>query len=444
MIRSPQKKQQSHWTHHHQQLIGLGFFRITVGFMLCRHALSFVQHYWNDGFYLNKFYVPYWTWFPLPSEAMYVAVLALMMLCSGLIIIGYHTRWALVGGCSLGWFHLLLNEYWYRHNRYFLLLCLFLLCFSPSHQVLSVDSWRKKYPDIGPSWTSTLIRIQMTLIYLASAFSKTLDHDWASGKVLADRGLLWAKQLGSEASPWLVNLLSNPTLWKVATLKALSTEYFLAAALWFPQTYRLAIWIGIIFHGYIETVYSVLTFSYLTVGSYFLVISSHGQNRRIWYNPEIPWQHWFVYFLVRLDWLNRLQINTHSHRDWITQDKDQRCYRGGIAIAVAGSALILTYVIAYPITWLRLLKIGMISHHPESFQSIEEKSPSGSTKARYGLALTMFLYFIFIMLCSIPAASLPSGIQFLAFSIAYNQLTFVDYTTIFLLFFFSSLSARKI
>ena len=54
---------------------------------------------------------------------------------------------------------------------------------------LSRDALASRKEPRGLGWTTFLIRVQMTLIYLASASSKTLDDAWRSGEVLKGRGL---------------------------------------------------------------------------------------------------------------------------------------------------------------------------------------------------------------------------------------------------------------
>jgi hypothetical protein len=68
-----------------------------------------------------------------------------------------------------------------------------------------------------------------------------------------------------QAPPELIEWLSNRTLWDILTALALFNEYFLALGLWLPWTRRLAIWVGVMFHGSIEISASVLAFSYLSL-----------------------------------------------------------------------------------------------------------------------------------------------------------------------------------
>ena len=82
------------WTDQIGPLERLAFFRIIVGFMLWRHAWAFIRRYFNDGFYQDKFYVPYWDWFLLPSEPMYLFILG-GAIVSGFFIIIANLRFSL-------------------------------------------------------------------------------------------------------------------------------------------------------------------------------------------------------------------------------------------------------------------------------------------------------------------------------------------------------------
>jgi hypothetical protein len=112
------------WTEAEGPPVRLAFFRVVVGFMLWRHTWAFVRRYLKDGFYRDKFYLPYWDWFPIPSETTYVIVLGLMMIAGFFIILSYKTRCALIVAFTAGGFHFFLNQFWYGNNRYFLLLSL--------------------------------------------------------------------------------------------------------------------------------------------------------------------------------------------------------------------------------------------------------------------------------------------------------------------------------
>src|SRR5262245_54777469 len=161
------------WALKEGPIVGLALFRIVVGLMVLRNLPGFAQDYASDGFYRNYFFLPYTASIPQPSEFGYVVLLAAGYLSAAALIIGWRTRAAAVATVLIVAYHFSLNQIWHRHNRYFLLLASLLVCLGPSGRALSFDASRLQVPPVGPLWTGFLIKAQMTLIYFASAVSKT-------------------------------------------------------------------------------------------------------------------------------------------------------------------------------------------------------------------------------------------------------------------------------
>lgn len=412
------KSRLTQWTEAEGPLVRLAFFRIVVGFMVWRHIWAFVRAYIKDGFYREKFYLPYWDGFPLPSETTYVILIGLMMIAGLLIIIGYKTRGALIVALTAGGFHLFLNQYWYSNNSYFMLLSLLLLCASPCDRALSLDAAKRGQHAWGHIWIFTMIRTQMTLIYLASAIAKTADPDWRSGRVLWDRGLHIAVEglrMTDEVPQALITLLSNRTFLETITIVALFSEYFLAFGLWLPWTRRLAIWVGLIFHGYIEVTDAVLAFSYLSLGTYFLVISPHKHNRIFYYNLHHHRHQFWARWMGRLDWFDKIKVVAQNSPTLRIQDVDGRWYQGWMAVCVASSALALPYVIAYPITWFRFFGTGRVNVEaaPEG-TAASFKTLMASSKARLVLIILLLGYLGFLwVVTNIPSLHMGfHGVKF--------------------------------
>lgn len=369
------------WTRRRGPLAGLACFRILVGFMVWRHLLNFIEDYLAKGFYRDKFYVPYFENWLLPSEPVFVCVLLGGMAAGLFMIVGYKTRWAVVVALASVTIHLALNQFWYRHNRYFLVLSLILLALSPCGDALSVDARKKKSAGLGLLWTSTMIRLQLTLIYFASATSKFIDDDWRTGRVLYDRavndGDNYARMTGFWNSwpafthgtvetvwGWFTAFMTSEIGWKILTAQALASEYFLGLCAWFPWTRRFAIWWALAFHGFIEARYGVGVFSYLSVGVFFLVINTTERNRIVLLNPERKLHRFWAWCALRMDWMNKLDVREAKVSAIQVRDADGRWYRGFMALAVAGSAMVIPFAVAYPVTWLRHLRLGRLKDAP--------------------------------------------------------------------------------
>ena len=388
--------------------IGLALFRIVTGLMVLRHLINYAREWSTQGFYGAAFFMPYATWIPQPTETIYLCVLVLGMLSAAFLIIGYQTRIAAVTCFLMVAYHLSLNEIWYRHNRYFLVLSLFLLCFSPSGNTLSIDATRFKLPPIGPLWTSFLLKAQMTLIYLASATSKTIDTGWRTGDVLSGRrlGPLWEAVMPD----FVTRLIPPDAAVRMMTIQALMSEFFLGIFVWFPRTRRLAIWWGIIFHGFIEVQYLVLTFTYLTLGSYFLFANLRC-GEKVWiYSEQQTSQRLIARLIPFLDWLFQIRLATHAGRGHRFVARDGTVYRGLLAWIMLGANLPILYLFFYPLSWLRFLPWGR-SREPI------ESTPTESAKCSVSwLVLWVSLYLVFLTVFNLFSSPVrlpagPSGTQ---------------------------------
>ena len=335
---------------------GLALFRIVVGLMVIRHLVDFGRDHVQQGFYADTFYLPYTPLIPQPPEAIYVLVLALGITSAAMLIVGFKTRAAAITCCLVVAYHLSLNQIWYRHNRYFLALSLLLLCLAPCTSVLSIDALRSRNSPVGPLWASFLVKAQMTLIYLASATSKSLDQAWRSGDVLTGRRL---GELWEEMVPDIVlQIVPGELGVRLLTVQALGSEFLLALCLWFRRTRRLAFWWGIIFHGFIEVQYSVLTFTYLTLGTYFLFADlRHGE--KVWLYPERRWAHGLMARAIPwFDWLFQVRLATHTGSGVRFIARNGTMYRGWLAWIMLGANLPIPFVVFYPLSWLRIFPWG--------------------------------------------------------------------------------------
>ena len=371
-----------------RSVVGLALFRIITGLMAIRQLMSYVRALPNEGFYGDYFALPYTWLIPEPTAGIYVFVLAAGIISAAALVVGYRTKAAAVVCFLMVTYHLSLNQIWYRHNRYFLVLALFLLCFAPCGRALSLDSMRLNLAPSGPIWTAFLIKVQMTLIYLASALSKTLDPGWRSGEVLAGRrlGPLWEETMPDP----LVNLIPSEAAVRMLTLQALASEFFLAVCLWFRPTRRFAIWWGIFFHGWIEFQYSVLAFTYLTLASYFLFADVRCGEKRWIYSKDSGFLRLVAAIVPLNDWLFQVRIETHSGRGQRFVDRDGTVYRGLMGWIMLAANLPLPFIFCYPLSWLRFLPWA------RSRQPVESTpSPSYSVPGTV-LAVWISLYLLFL------------------------------------------------
>ncbi|HKQ40251.1 MAG TPA: HTTM domain-containing protein [Verrucomicrobiae bacterium] len=382
------------WAQKEGQVLGLALFRILVGLMALRYLAGFARDYTGYGFYGDYFFFPYSTAIPQPSEVQYIALLIAGGISAAALIIGFHTRIAAVTTLLVVTYHFSLNEIWHRHNRYFLVLSLLLVCLAPSGRALSFDARRRRRPRIGPLWTGFLIKAQMTLIYLASAVSKTMDAAWRNGDVLEGRGLemAWARWMPGFVLDWI----PPDAAVRLITMQALASEFLLGILLWFKGTRRLAIWWGILFHGYIEVQYSVLTFTYLTLATYF-VFADLKCGKKSWvYSSQSAASVCAAKIIGWLDWLFQIRLEAYSGRKQRFVDMDGTPYGGMMGWIMLGANLPIFYPICYPLSWLRFTRWGRCR-----FSIISAPAEPGRSLRPSRIVQWMILYLAFLTPISI-------------------------------------------
>ena len=330
--------------------LSIGLFRTVVGLMAMRHLALFARDWSISGFYADTFHLPYAAWIPQPGAGVYASILALGIVSGGFLAIGCCTRAAALTCFLTVTYHLSLNEVWYRHNRYFLVLLLLLVWLSPCETALTRETLSSGRAPRGPRWTRLLIQVQMTLIYLASATSKSLDAAWRGGYVLEGRsvGDIWSSMMPG----FIVKLIPPDAGVRLLTAKALVMEFSIGTLLWFPRTRRLAIWIGIIFHGFIELQFDVLTYSYLTLATYF-VFADPEPGRKTLVLPETGRVTRLVeVVLPLLDWMFQVRLAKHARAETVFVGSDGTAHRGLAAWIQLGANLPLTYPPCYPLSWI--------------------------------------------------------------------------------------------
>jgi hypothetical protein len=179
-----------------------------------------------------------------------------MVAATGLTV-GYRTRLSAVVLLALSLFQHLVDQNFWAHHMYFMMLMLLLLAVSESDATLSVRWVREQYPVRWVAgWPVWLIKVQLSLVYFYSATAK-FNQAYLSGQVLLDRLALPA-------------FAQSPIVFQALAVGSIGLELFLAFALW-PR--RLRPWgfaAGLVLHGLIPAtmglyaglvVFSVMVFA---------------------------------------------------------------------------------------------------------------------------------------------------------------------------------------
>lgn len=206
----------------------------------------------------------------LPTDTLTIQVCyAVFILQAGLLLIGFKSRFQAI--CLLVW----LTSF---HHRNGLLIdgedtvfriFAFLLAFSPCGCRWSVDSWlyrRRSGCEVplaeGSAWALRLMQIQMTIIYVSTAWEKLNGNAWLDGTAL-----YYASRLDDVfgRGPVPDFLFNNLTALKWMTWSVLAVEVLLPIGLWIRETRRAAIVVGIVLHLSIEWMMNLFLFEWIMI-----------------------------------------------------------------------------------------------------------------------------------------------------------------------------------
>jgi len=285
----------------------LGVVRIAIGGMLLLQTLTAANALLEQGYFGDVFHMPFLPEAWVPSRSIYVAVLAARVLLAVLVMLGHWAVPAALASALLGIYALLCDRLGYHHNRYALFCFAFLLAFTPCDRTLCIP--RSNEERRGPRWAVRLAQIQVSLIYLASAGSKLLDDDWRGGRVILDRFARYGGEaIARGIPPRVVEAFSQPIVTSALAKLAISTELFLALALFSRRLRIVALWWGLMFHLTIEVTSKVELFTWLTLTTYAFFVTPDARARKFFFDPSRPRARWLARTVAGLDWFARFEI----------------------------------------------------------------------------------------------------------------------------------------
>jgi len=170
----------------------------------------------------------------------------------------------------------------------------FLLALSPCGCRWSVDNWlhRKQHGDVrsipsSSAWALRLVQLQMTMIYVSTAWEKLNGEAWLDGSAL-----YYASRLddlfGRGPVPYV--LFNNLTAMQWMTWTVLAVEVLLPVMLWFKETRRAAIVLGIGLHLSIEWMMNLFLFEWIMIAG---LLTFATRQDLVWLKSVVPaWLRW--------------------------------------------------------------------------------------------------------------------------------------------------------
>jgi hypothetical protein len=166
----------------YRHIAPLAVFRMAFGAIMLISTIRFMLRGWIADFYITpQFHFTFYgfEWIkPMGAAGMY-AVFILMALASLLILLGLFYRISIVLFFISFCYVELIDKTYYLNHYYFISIITFLLMLVPANRYFSLDVKRKPSLEVTqvPSWTITIFKFQLLLVYFFAGVSK-INHDW--------------------------------------------------------------------------------------------------------------------------------------------------------------------------------------------------------------------------------------------------------------------------
>ena len=212
-------------------------------------------------------------WAPRMASTWEIACFGVVWMAAAAgLIIGYRARLSAIVLLALSLFQHLVDQNFWAHHMYFMMLMLLLLAMSESDATLSVRWARQQYPVRWVAgWPVWLIKVQLSLVALYSATAK-FNEAYLSGQVLLDRLALPV-------------LAQSPLAIQGLAVGSIGLELFLAFALWHRTLRPWGLAAGLVLHGLIPVTMGLyaglLVFSAMVFAVYVLFLDDPCTSCRV-------------------------------------------------------------------------------------------------------------------------------------------------------------------
>ncbi len=310
----------------------LAIVRIGFGLLLVNEAWLATQQLRGPGFFGGYFHQPMLPDALVVSEGAYRALVVAQWIAGLAIVIDRAARPALVVAATLLVYTMLCDRLWFHHYRHTMAAFSLLLAFAPCDRQRVLG--RAPLTGAAPIWAAHAMKAQVSLMYLASGGSKLFDPDWRGGLMMRGMVASFARLVQSRGIPieWIQSL-ETPLGASLLAKGAIATEISLAVALWWPETRRLALWVGVLFHLSISLMTPVQLFTAEMLCVYLVFVTPDREARVLRYDPD---RHPWVSVVEALDWLGRFRFEVVKGGGWSVGRPGRKELRGvrGLACIV--------------------------------------------------------------------------------------------------------------
>jgi hypothetical protein len=332
----------------------LAVLRIVLGIVTLLHLRLFLRDAVDGVYYDDHFWEPFVSWFPHVPGEVWHAVLWVGAIAAVMLTVGLCTRIASIAAFGAVAFNLLISTTHVRHNRVFLMILLGGIALLPTGRVLSLDAWLRRrrgrpFDELAPLWPLYMLRVQVSMVYLASGFSKLIDPDWFGGLVLWDRVVRYQHVLDPTPLPeWAIDVLTSRWLYYGVAPAAVFTELFVGIALWFPRTRLVAIWTAVFFHLMIELSASVEVFSFAAIAALAIWVTPATRDRVVEI-PDTSSAPLIGAAIRTMDWFGRFRVERAAADAFAVVDRDGSVHHGGEGVLLLLTRIPVTFFFAAPV-----------------------------------------------------------------------------------------------
>lgn len=337
-------------------LRALSVLRIVMGPIVLLHFGDTFRDAADGIVYSDRFYLPYFSWYPEAGPGLYEVMLWLCLGTAIAMSLGLFTRVTTAYTAFFVGYHIFLSKTHFAHNRAFLLILLTTLALVPSDRHYSLDNlFRRRVlrrPDRGPTplWPLWLVRFEVVCVYCASAVSKIIDQDWWSGRVLQLRAIDNRELAIDEGAPaWLMDLLADGDVQWWFSKGAVLNEFVIALGFLHRRTRLFAIWVAIPFHLAIQIGARVQVFSWAAIAALIIWVTPRERPRTL----VVPRDHRLARWAPRLDWFGRFDVQPDDGSAVVLTDRHGTELRGRDAERQTWLHLPATFFFVAPLTWWR-------------------------------------------------------------------------------------------
>ena len=338
-------------------LRAIELLRIAVGPLTIAHLWPFLEDAVRGFVYSDRFYQPYFAWYPEVPGDVYVALLWLAVGAATAVSFGVATRWTAAYTAGFVAYNLFLSRTYFWHNRAFLLVMLVGVAVLPLGRWWSVDAalrarrGREIDRSDKPLWPILLIRFEVVVVFLASGWSKLVDPDWWGGTVTQLRVVQWRHVAAASGVPdGVLDVLATQGFHVWFAKVAVLTELAIGVGLLYRRTRMGAIWIAVIFHISIEIVASVQVFSFAALAALVIWITPSDGDRTVILRGQSASSRVISFVVRRLDWTGRFRLERADLPGPVVTliDRDGTTTYGAAATRVILSRIPMTFMLAAP------------------------------------------------------------------------------------------------